>query len=95
MGKRRGRRGRHITKHKANKHDIGVRWKQCPDCDSKAKVNGTLGRHIKSHRGEERAVDAERGREEGSKGAEGQGEQETHGGRATLNINVTITFVTT
>jgi len=26
--------------HKAMKHSISVKWKQCPHCDHKAKTNG-------------------------------------------------------
>jgi len=35
----------HITAHKANKHNIGVKWKQCTDCDYKAKQSGALAMH--------------------------------------------------
>ena len=38
-----------ITLHKANKHNIGVKWKQCADCDYKAKHTGDLNKHIKKH----------------------------------------------
>ena len=38
----------HLTVHKANKHDIGVLWKECPHCDFKAKKNDNLNVHIKS-----------------------------------------------
>jgi len=31
------------------KRCIGVQWKQCNDCDYKAKQNSDLDRHIKSH----------------------------------------------
>ena len=36
-----------ITLHKANVHNIGVQWKQCPVCDYKAKKNDHLKTHIK------------------------------------------------
>ena len=38
----------HITAHKANKHNIGVQWKECPHCDFMAKKNDNLKVHIKS-----------------------------------------------
>jgi len=38
-----------ITKHKANKHNIGVQWKQCPHCVHKSKQNSHLNEHIESH----------------------------------------------
>jgi len=34
-----------ITTHKANKHNIGVLWKQCAHCDYKAKSNGQITTH--------------------------------------------------
>ena len=34
-----------ITTHKANKHNIGIKWKQCPHCDHKAKSTGDLTQH--------------------------------------------------
>jgi len=34
-----------ITQHKANKSNIGVKWKQCAHCDYKAKTNGNLTLH--------------------------------------------------
>jgi len=37
------------AQHKVNKHNIGVNWKQCPDCDYKAKQTDTLKLHIKRH----------------------------------------------
>ena len=36
-----------ITKYKANKHNIGVKWKQCTVCDFKAKTNDHLNKHNK------------------------------------------------
>jgi len=30
-----------ITKHKAHKHNIGVHWKECHNCDYKAKTNSS------------------------------------------------------
>jgi len=36
-----------ITKHEANKHNTGVKWRQCTECDFKGKTNDHLRRHNK------------------------------------------------
>ena len=35
-----------ITQHKATVHNIGVKWKYCPQCDFKAKMGGNITGHI-------------------------------------------------
>ena len=37
-----------ITKHKATRHNLGdVPWKECPQCDYKAKTAGNVNRQMK------------------------------------------------
>jgi len=53
-----------ITSHKAGKHNIGVKWKECPDCDDKAKTNAHLNGHIKHMHTSKRDPSSEQRREE-------------------------------
>ena len=43
----RAKKNSHISTHKAHVHNVGIQWKQCPDCDFKAKTNGYINKHIK------------------------------------------------
>ena len=38
--------GSSLRTHKANIHNIGVKWKNCPDCDFKAKTTVNLNVHL-------------------------------------------------
>ncbi|MFX1366347.1 MAG: C2H2-type zinc finger protein [Promethearchaeota archaeon] len=35
-----------LSRHLANRHNIGVKWHECPECDYKAKNSSHLTRHL-------------------------------------------------